>query len=190
MMLVAHSYGGFCATLYAARHPSTVKAAVLIDANLACWFQDSYVDSITSLRKKRYAGIKDISWADYYMALNLPSTVALMRKTPFPANIPAIELVSEINFPDSASHARWSECHRQFAAAAPNREDITAYGCGHFIFRDNPPLAIGAIVKAYAGTQTKDRAGEIMNRYLTYSLDAFNTIFSPISDRSRRPVRP
>ncbi|HWB91110.1 MAG TPA: alpha/beta fold hydrolase [Puia sp.] len=165
LMLVAHSYGGFCATLYAARHPKTVKAAVLIDANLACWFTDNYVDSITKLRRRLYATVKNINWAEYYMGLNLPSTVQLMRKTPFPTTIPAIELVSEINFHDSAWAARWRDCHREFAAAAPNREDITAHKCGHFIFRDNPPLAIGTIVKAYAGAQSKERRNEIMKRY-------------------------
>src|SRR3984885_16027828 len=52
IMLVAHSYGGFCATLYAARHPALVKAAVLIDCNLASWFTDSYVDTVMALRKR------------------------------------------------------------------------------------------------------------------------------------------
>src|SRR5262249_43875774 len=69
IMLVAHSYGGFCATLYAARHPERVKAAVLIDVNHVCWFQDTYVDSITALRKKIYATMKNFNLADYYMGL-------------------------------------------------------------------------------------------------------------------------
>ncbi|NWP05693.1 alpha/beta fold hydrolase, partial [Escherichia coli] len=38
IVLVAHSYGGFYSTLYAARHPGRVRYAVLIDANHACWF--------------------------------------------------------------------------------------------------------------------------------------------------------
>jgi pimeloyl-ACP methyl ester carboxylesterase len=151
IMLVAHSFGGFCATLYAARHPAIVKAAVLIDANHVCWFTDAYVDSVTRIRKRAYDTMKNINLANYYSGLNLPITVELMRKTPFPSNIPVIDLVSEHNFPDSVSAARWADCHRQFAAAQPNRQGITAYGCGHFIFRDNPPLAINAIVKAYVG---------------------------------------
>ena len=43
IMLVAHSLGGFYATLYASRHPQHVKAAVLIDANPACFFTDDYL---------------------------------------------------------------------------------------------------------------------------------------------------
>ena len=42
-MLIAHSYGGFCATLYAARHRERVKAAVYFDANPVCWFQDTFL---------------------------------------------------------------------------------------------------------------------------------------------------
>jgi len=176
IMLVAHSYGGFCATLYAARHPESVKAAVLIDANHVCWFQDAYVDSITTLRKKMYANMKNINWPDYYMALNLPNTVQLMRKTPFPAAIPVIDLVADKvpPFPDSAGADRWRACHRQFANAEPNRQGITAYGCAHFIFKDNPALAISAIVKAYTGTQGREQGDAIMTRFLSWSLNAIN----------------
>jgi pimeloyl-ACP methyl ester carboxylesterase len=152
IMLVAHSFGGFCATLYAARHPAKVKAAVLFDVNHVCFFDDSYVDNITKIRKRMYDTMKHINLAVYYMAMNLPNTVLLMRKTPFPANIPVIDLVADKipPYPDSSAPERWRECHRQFVAAQPNREGITAYGCAHFIFRDNPPLAIRAVVKAYA----------------------------------------
>ena len=175
LMLVAHSFGGFCVTLYAARHPSTVKAAVLIDANQVSWFQDSYVDSITNVRKHLYASMKDFSWANYYLGLTLPNTVAVMRKTPFPATIPVIDLVSEINFPIPAWSARWADCHRQFVAAEPKyREGITAYGCGHFIYKDNLPLALGAIVKAYTGVVDAAHRDEIMRRYISYSIDAAN----------------
>lgn len=174
VMLVAHSFGGFCATLYAARHPEKVKAAVLIDANLVCWFQDAYVDSVTTLRKNHYANMKNINWAEYYMSLNLPNTVAMMRKMPFPATIPVIDLVAEKNFPDSTSAARWRDCHRQFVTARPNRQGITAYGCGHFIFKDNPPFAITAIVKAYTATVSKEQGDAIRNRFLSYSIEGTN----------------
>ena len=174
IMLVAHSYGGFCATLYAARHPAKVKAAVYFDANQVSWFLDSYVDSITKLRQQHYATLKNYDLSGYYAGMNLPNTVRLMRKTPFPATIPVIDLVSEINFPDSTFAARWRDCHRQFVAAQPYRQGITAYGCGHFIFRDNPPLAIGAIVKAYTAAQPAARAAGIQTRFLSYSLAAAN----------------
>ena len=46
IVLVAHSYGGLYATLYASRHPTLVKAAVLIDASTACWFNDAFLSTL------------------------------------------------------------------------------------------------------------------------------------------------
>ena len=158
IMLVASSYGGFCATLYAARHPAMVKAAVWVDINHVSWFTDVYVDTSMKERIRDSATTRKKNPAMFYQSLNLQNTVELMRKTPFPATIPVIDLVSEFNFPDSVSAARWKLCHRQFADAQPNREGITAYGCGHVIFRDNPSLVISAIVKAYTGTRGREQS--------------------------------
>jgi len=171
IMLVACSFGGFCATLYAARHPAMVKAAVWIDINHVCWFTDAFVDTEMKDRKTNAASIKSRSLPLYYQQLNLQNTVELMKLTPFPATIPVIDLVSEFNFPDSVSAARWRECHRQFVDAQPNRQGITAYGSGHVIFRDNPLLAITAIVKAYTGTLGREGGDEVMKRFLSYSLE-------------------
>ena len=151
IMLVASSYGGFYVTLYAARHPAIVKAAVLVDANHVCWFTDAYVNSEMEERRRNSAAAKKANLAMYYQSLNLQNTIEIMRKAPFPATIPVIDLVSEKNFPDSAYAARWRLCHKQFAEAQPNREGIVAYGSGHLIFIDKPALVIRAIVKAYSG---------------------------------------
>ncbi|MDP4246413.1 MAG: alpha/beta hydrolase [Bacteroidota bacterium] len=176
VMLVASSFGGFCATLYASRHPTLVRAAVWVDINHICWFTDEFVDTEMKDRIKNAASIKSKDLALYYQQLNLRNNIDLMRRTPFPANIPAIDLVSEKNFPDSAFSARWRACHLQFAAAQPNRESITAHGCGHVIFYDNPSLVISAIVKAYVPTQGREAGYEIMKRYLSYSIDKMNAL--------------
>jgi hypothetical protein len=73
-----------------------------------------------------------------------------MRRTTFPASIPVVDLVSEFTpYRDAEDKARWLACHRQFVAAAPNREGIVAYGSGHYIFQENPPLVVESIVKIY-----------------------------------------
>lgn len=178
IMLVAHSFGGFCATLFAARHPETVKAAVLIDANHVGWFTDAYVENSMKERRKNAAERKYTDTAVYYQSLNLQNTVALLRRSPFPANIPVIDLVAEYvpPFPDSAGAVRWKAIHQQFAEAQPTRQGITAYGCAHFIFRDNPALAIGAVAKAYAGTLGKEQGIEVMKRFLSFSVEAANDL--------------
>jgi pimeloyl-ACP methyl ester carboxylesterase len=171
IMLVASSYGGFYVTLYAARHPAIVKAAVLVDANHVCWFTDVYVDTEMKEREKNSATVKSQNLPMYYQSLNLKNTIEIMKKMPFPATIPVIDLVSETNFPDSVYHARWAACHRQFADARPNRQGITAYGSGHIIFRDNPPLVISAIISAYSGALGKEQRDKLMKRSLSYNLE-------------------
>ena len=66
------------------------------------------------------------------------------------------------------------DCHRQFANAQPNREGITAYGSGHYIFKDNPPLVVHAIIKAYIGVLDPQEAAEIMRRDIDFAIEAAN----------------
>lgn len=174
IMLVACSYGAYCVTLYAARHPKIVKAAVLIDGVHVSFFTNAYVDREMEERRRDSARLWNAGPAVYYQSLNLRNTVELLRRTPFPSRVPVIDLVSETNFGDSVLSARWRDVHRQFVEAARNREGITAHGCGHVIFRYNPYLVVSAIVKAYTGAVGKERGYEIMKRYLDYSLEEGN----------------
>ena len=53
IILVAHSMGGFYATLFAARHPQNVKAVVFIDINLIGFFTDDSDDCQVSRWTRR-----------------------------------------------------------------------------------------------------------------------------------------
>ncbi|MBS1603090.1 MAG: alpha/beta hydrolase [Bacteroidetes bacterium] len=175
IMLVSCSYGNYCVMLYAWRHPSKVKAAVMIDGVHVSFFTDAYVDNEMRERMLDTARLRNAGPGVYYQSLNLRNTVELVRRTPFPSGIPVIDLVSEINLPDSVLSARWRDSHRQFVAGASNREGITARGCSHVIFRDNPYLVVSAIVKAYVGAVGNEQGYEIMKRYLSYSLVEANS---------------
>ena len=95
--------------------------------------------------------------------------------TKFPASVPAVDLVSEFTpFSDAGDRARWLACHKEFAAAAPNREAIVAYGCGHYIYRENPPLVVESIVKMYSRVLTERRRGPVLERGLAYAVAATN----------------
>lgn len=189
IVLVAHSYAGFYATLYASRHPTLVKAAVLVDANTACWFDDAYLSRFVKERNRSdTVSAKAKNLGAYYQSANLPQTVALMRGVAFPPTIPVIDLVSEYPpFADSADVARWKACHRRFVAAEPNREGITAYGTTHYVFRDNPPLVILAIAKAYAGAVGEPEAGAVAERSQAYALTALNDAMRQRPGQPRRP---
>lgn len=176
IVLVAHSYGALYATLYATRHPTLVKAAVLVDGSTACWFDDAYLRTFVNQRTKEdTVKAKAENPGLYYQGANLPQAVAIVGRATFPSTIPVIDLVSEHPpFSDSSDIARWKRCHQQFAAAQPNRESITAYGSTHYIFKDNPPLVIHAIAKAYAGAVGEPEASAIAERNLAYAIVAVN----------------
>jgi pimeloyl-ACP methyl ester carboxylesterase len=178
IVLVAHSYGGLYATLYASRNPTLVKAAVLVDASTACWFNNAFLTNFVNERKQEdTVKAKAQNLGAYYQSANLPQTVAIMRGVTFPAPIPVVDLVSEYPpFSDTSDIVRWKNCHKQFAAAQPNRESITAYGSTHYVFKDNPPLVIHAVAQAYAGAVGEPDASAIAERDLAYAVVAANAM--------------
>jgi pimeloyl-ACP methyl ester carboxylesterase len=174
IMLVAHSYGALYATLYAARHPKLVKAAVLIDGSSACWFTADWLKAFVQDRQNQNKP-EDEKLGAFYQSENLPGTIEILRRTNFPSSIPVIDLVSEHPpFAKNDDIDRWKNCHRQFVDAQPNRQGITAYGTGHYIYRDNPALVIAAVIKAYIGIVNQQDALAITKRDLDYSIEAAN----------------
>lgn len=132
--LVAHSLGGFYATLFASRHPEQVRAAVLFDINLACFFTDAFMSTIRN----------DV-------APDFEPMILKMRSVEFPTAIPVLDFVAEQrSFPTREDVERWRSCHAKFAGEAPNRTEYIAHGTGHYIFKSNPELAIAAILQAHA----------------------------------------
>jgi CubicO group peptidase (beta-lactamase class C family) len=171
-----------------------VKAAVLVDANTACWFDDAYMRKFVDERKKEdTVKARAEHLAQYYQSANLPKTVALIRTVAFPSTIPIIDLVSEYPpFSDSSDNTRWRNCHKQFVAGQPHREGITAYGTTHYVFQDNPPLVIQAIAKVYAGAVGEPAASAILTRDQGYAMTALNDMMrrqtpnQPMSARGAR----
>jgi hypothetical protein len=175
IMMVAHSYGGFYTTLYASRHPQLLKSAVLIDANLACWFTDAYTNKLMKDNQDENAKVKVDHPGRYYQFINLPRTVSIVRASPFPSTIPVIDVVSDHPpFDNETDIERWRACHREFAKAATNRDGFVAYGTGHYVYKDNPELAVIAIVKAYSNIVDPARRDEVLERSISYSLEAAN----------------
>jgi pimeloyl-ACP methyl ester carboxylesterase len=151
IMLVAHSLGGFYSILYASRHPHKIKAAVMLDANLACFFTDEHIEKNQAGNDTEIQKFKEQkNWGMYRLMRDFTDNIYVMRKTTFPANIPVVDIVAEkTHFIDSTDIKDWDECHKRFVADAPNRKLIIAKGSGHYIYFDKPELTIKEIVKTY-----------------------------------------
>lgn len=166
--LVAHSLGGFYATLFASHHPEQVGAAVLIDINLACFFTDAFLPTIRS-SETEIQTFKTENLGRYFLALDFEPMVLKMRSVEFPKTIPALDFVAEHrSFPTPEDVERWCSCHAKFVSEASNRTEYTAYGSGHYIFKSNPELAIAAILQAHA------LANGVTRPELAYGVRALN----------------
>lgn len=175
IMLVAHSQGALYTTLYAFRHPDKVKVVVLFDASTTCWFDEkrlSVLQSSNDIDKQKF---KEARPGLYYQLSDLTKNVSLVRRSPFPRTIPVIDFVSENPpFKDQVEIDDWKRCHQEFVSAASNRTGIVAYGSGHYIFEDNPSLAITAIVKAYSSIADANQSHEVLRRGIDYALKMAN----------------
>lgn len=175
IMCVAHSQGGLYAQLMAYRHPNLVKAAVMIDATTACFYQPGRLAETQRSNDKTKGDVRYTHPGSYFQSNDLTSNIEVARCSPFPASVPVIDFVSDKTpFDDSTEKADWKRCHAEFTAMAPNRTGIVAWGCGHYIFLDNPPLVIIAIAKAYAGIAGKEEAKKINERTVNYAMQAAN----------------
>ncbi|TGD79542.1 alpha/beta fold hydrolase [Hymenobacter wooponensis] len=175
IMLVAHSYGGLYASLYAAQHPKAVKAVVLLDAMLPGFATPEFLAGMMQDMQADMAKNKTEHRGRYYQTTNYSATVQAVRNAPFPANVPVIDLVAEEFFlPNPEEATRWKNCHREFTAAQPNREFLTAYGCRHYIFQDNPDLVISAITKEFGNTRGQEKNSALLKRSLNYTVSSTN----------------
>ena len=176
IILVAHSQGGLYATLYAHRHPDKVKAAVLIDATTSCFYEESRLAATQrNIDNAQKNSLKEINPGSYYQGADFSSNIHAMKNITFPGEIPVIDFVSDYPpFPDKKDTMDWKSCHREFVGMSPNHVGITAYGCGHFIFEDNPPIVINSISKAYALTLGKMQSYEVLKRALDYAISSAN----------------
>lgn len=183
IMLVGHSLGGSYVKLYAARHPEKVKAGVLIDVPHVCFLTPRQVDTMLGEYQSQMEGFKANRPGLYYLLSDYWSIVDVMRKTEFPTSLPLTAIVAENPPFKSAPEVRqWKICHQEFVQASSNRKSIVA-ATGHFVFQDNPALVVNAIVEAYADTLTADQKAPLLERSLSYNIDAVNQLKKQQAER-------
>lgn len=154
IMIVSHSYGGYYSTLYADKYPDRVRSMVLIDVNHD--FYENIAEQEMKAHQNETNEWKKKNMAFYYMAVNLAETVRLMSGISIPENIPVIDLVNGDSFQETEERTkRWIDCHKNFVAGHSKSTGLTAAGCGHYIWLDDPELVILSIAKAYAETTVK-----------------------------------
>ena len=160
IMLVSHSMGGLYQSYYASRHPNEVKAAVFIDASTTC----SWAASFKTLPD---------------VAKDLTDMLDTVIKHPMPLHIPVLDIVAgeqpdDNGNPDTVNANIWFTCHRNFVSESPVRKALLAYGSGHYVFIENPPLVINAIVTQYATYLAPKQKAAILEKAYALALQMAN----------------
>ena len=163
LILVAHSYGGFLATLFAARNPTEVKGLVLVDANLAPFFTDAVINAMVSLNRGSIEQLKKENplkaRAQDRMREAFSETVHTMLKVTLQASLKVTDIVSEkpppppFNEAPGPGSAAWLQVHQEFDKAASTHRGIIATGSGHYIMRQRPDLLVDEIAAMFQAVQ-------------------------------------
>jgi pimeloyl-ACP methyl ester carboxylesterase len=160
IILVAHSYGGFISELVASED-KRVKGLVLVDANIPSFFSDKEAATISArytpfaealIKEKPDLGRNLLRQDQAY-----PATARYMRNVNVPLNLPVIDITAEHTWVDAPNElASMRRAHSEFVSASPNREGIFAKGSGHYVFKDQPKVVTGAILRMISKTREQD----------------------------------
>src|SRR5215204_559453 len=159
VVLVAHSYGGFVATLAAAADPR-IAGVVLVDANLAGFFDDAQLDRLLAMYRPQFPALEqkapELARVMIPLIEAYPATVARLRQVDIPVGTPTIDIVAErtwVDTPEEIEAIR--QAHRDFVAASPQRRAVFAERSGHHIMRDRPEVVLDAIAEVVAAVRAR-----------------------------------
>jgi pimeloyl-ACP methyl ester carboxylesterase len=162
VVLVAHSYGGFVATIVAATDPR-VAGVVLVDANVAGFFDDAQIERLLQTYRPQFAALEQAAPELARVMIPLmeayPATVARLRQVDIPAPTPTIDIVAERTWVETADEIEAiRRAHHDFVAASPHRRAVFAEGSGHHVMRDRPDLVLDAVAQLVATVRAASTA--------------------------------
>jgi pimeloyl-ACP methyl ester carboxylesterase len=155
IVLVAHSYGAFVATLLAGTDPR-VAGLVLVDSNLASFFDEEQLERLLATYTPQFAALEqaapDLARVMIPVIEAYPATVERLREVDVPHDLPTVDIVAERTWVESPGELEAiRRAHSDFVAASPQRRAVFADKSGHHVMRDRPDLvleAIGSVIAA------------------------------------------
>lgn len=155
IVLVAHSYGAFVATLVAATDPR-VAGLVLVDGNLASFMDDAQLERLLATYTPQFAALEqaapELARVMIPVIEAYPATVERLREVDVPHDLPTVDIVAERTWVESPGEIEAiRRAHSDFVAASPQRRAVFADKSGHHVMRDRPDLvleATGSVIAA------------------------------------------
>jgi pimeloyl-ACP methyl ester carboxylesterase len=151
VVLVAHSYGGYIATLVAASDPR-IAGLVLVDAGIPGDLDEAGVERTLARYRPQYDTLRqvapDLARRMIPMMEAYPTTIERVNGVTLSATLPVIDIVADEAWRASAAdEERSRQAHAAFVAASPAREAVVATGSGHHVMRDRPDVVLEAIAR-------------------------------------------
>jgi pimeloyl-ACP methyl ester carboxylesterase len=123
---------------------------VLVDANLAGYFDDAAVQRLLAIYTPQFPALEQQAPALARVMIPLmqayPDTARRMREVVYPPALPTIDIVAEHSWgatpEDNAAMAR---AHAEFVAGSPARQAVLATGSSHQVMKDRPDVVLAAI---------------------------------------------
>jgi pimeloyl-ACP methyl ester carboxylesterase len=158
VVLVAHSYGGFIATLVAATD-ARIAALVLVDANLAGFFDEAQLQKLLDTYRPQYDALEqaapDLARVMIPLMEAYPETVERLRRAEVRATMPIVDIVAERTWLDAPEDiAALRRAHQDFVEASPHRHGVLAERSGHHVMRDRPDVVLEAVARVIAAVRS------------------------------------
>jgi pimeloyl-ACP methyl ester carboxylesterase len=158
VVLVAHSYGGFVATLVAAID-ERIAGLVLVDANIASYWDDARLEKLLATYRAQYPELEKAAPELARVMIPLmeayPATVERLRGVEIRPDIPIVDMVAERTWLDDPEDVEaFRLAHADFAAASPQREAVFARDSGHHVMHDQPEVVLDAVSRVVAKVRT------------------------------------
>ena len=143
-VLVAHSYGGFVARLFAATYAQETAGLVLIDS--------SHEDEIEPYRRY-YGNSPEGDWVDGGDLIDIDATRRALRETARDYGAMPLAIVKAGRYEDVLTTALWDRTQADLATLSSNSVLVQAQG-GHFVMNDDPKLLLAAIRAVVSSART------------------------------------
>jgi len=151
IILVSHSLAGEIATYLTGEHPDWFVGAVMVDANVPQFYTNEEIARAQALYKPILAKAKQMPQSQSARQLvqlseSFEETSRAFHKATWPRSVPVVVIVSaQTPFESPTDANAWRAAHKQFAAAASNRQYITAEKSSHDVAHDRPDVIIKAV---------------------------------------------
>ncbi len=135
-VLVAHSYGGFVARLFAAGNPQEVSGMVLIES--------SHEDEVPAY-DRYYHGGPEADWVDGGTRLDIHRTADLLHTTARSYGDIPLLVIQAHRYDDVLSESLWRRTQADLATLSTDGVLIRSGSGGHFVQDDNRELVLAGV---------------------------------------------